>query len=231
MAKEQEPKRGPSSSAVSRRKMLALFGLAAAAGFSQAFLDACSGGGKKEVAKTPTSVPTKEPTPTPVPTAEPTPTPIPTAEPTLAPEPTPTPEEWNDEVIAAKLFSVRDSANSVADAYPKSQLLSTLKADTETAFTKFTQVLKTKNYQSVLDPLNGIGNAGSLIGQFVCFTPDGKGEPEGKAWAEIKDFVLKAGLQYEKAGHLEQGMTDTFKKAFFTFPEECLNPNASNILK
>ena len=224
MAKEPEPKRGLSQSVVTRIKILALFGLAAAAGVSEAVLNACSGGGKNEVAKTSTPVPTKESTPTLVPTAEPTPTPKP------EPTPTPTSEVWTDEDIAAKLFSVRDSANSVADAYPKSQLLGVLKADTQTAFEAFKQVLKTKDYSSALEPLNGFGNVGTNIGQFICFTTDGKGEPEGKAWVDIKDFVLKVGLQYEKAGYLEAGMTETFKEAFFTFPEVCPNPNGSAIL-
>lgn len=215
---------------ISRRKFLVWAGVGTGTVVAGAFgvnklLNSGNGKGEAEVIKNPTAVPTEKPTPTPVPTAEPTPTPKPT------PEPTPTPEEWNDEVIAAKLFSVVDLANQVADAYPESELLNTVKADTQTAFEEFKQVLKTKDYQSVLVPLNGIGNVGSRIGQFVCFTTEGKGEPEGQAWFAIKDLVLNAGLKYENAGFLEEGMTATFKQAFFTVPEVCPNPNAAAILK
>ena len=209
---------------ISRRQFVtgsafALGGLAAAA------IVGCGEEEKKpqvKTQKTLTPAETVNPTPTPSPEPTPAPTPEPTPEPT--PAPTEVPEEWSDETIATKLYSVVDLANQVADAYPQSELLSTVKDDTQTAFEDFKQVLKTKDYQSVLSPLNGFGNIGSQIGQFACFTTEGKGEPEGQAWLAIRELVLNTSLKYEKAGYLEEGMTQTFKEAFFTVHESCTNP-------
>ena len=196
------------------------------------FLAACGGGEEEGQTVNPEGTQTPEPTSTVLITQETmpsataiatqvaeTPAPAPTPEPT--PAPTEGPEEWSDETIAAKLYSAVHIANTVADLFPESEFLSTVKVDTETAFTDFKNVLKTKDYQSILTPLNGFGNVGNRIGQFACRNP--YDEVSGKAWAEIKDLVLNVSLQYEKLGYIEEGMTETYKQAFFTLPEGCTN--------
>ena len=175
--------------------------------FAAVVLSSCGGGGK------PASV-SPEATPTTVPA---TPTPEPT------PEPTPTPEALSGEEIAARIDEVVQLVNGVADAYPGSQFLATIRSDAQTASASYDDVVRTQDYGSVLTPLNGLGNVGHDIGQFACFGNEGSGEPETQAWLAIRNLVLEAGQKYEDMGFLELGMTQTFRGAFFKVPEGCAN--------
>ena len=179
--------------------------------------------------KTPTPAETVNPTPTPSPEQipSPAPTPEPTLDPTATPTPlptpesTPTPEGWSDEEIAAKISSAVHIANTVADLFPESELLSTVKVDAQTAVADYHHVIETKDYPSMFKPLNGFANVGLHIGQFACRNT--YGEVEGRAWVEVKELVLGVSQKYEDLGFLEAGFTQTFKQAFFRVPEACTN--------
>jgi hypothetical protein len=155
-------------------------------------------------------------------TALATPTPVPT------PEPTPTPEALSDDEIAARLADVVQLVNEVADAYPTSEILRTIRTDAQTALADYDNVIETKDYKSILTPLTAFGNIGHHIYEFACFTTEGNGEPEVQAWAAIKELVLDACQKYEDLGFLEVGMTQTCKETFFTVHESCTNPAISS---
>ena len=194
---------------ISRRGLI-FGGATLAVGLTAAAIVGCESkdGQKANVAKSPTPEPTKEPTPTPVPTKE----------------PTPTPEGLSDQEIAEftlKMESTVHIVNSVADLFPESEVLSTVRVNAQNAATKYSDVLKTKDYQSIRPLLEDFANVGVNIGNFACNNT--YGEVEGNAWAEVKDLVLNSSLKFEELGYLEVGTTQTFKDVFFRVPESCTN--------
>lgn len=188
-----------------------------------AALAACGGkseGGVKTTPTQPANSPVATETIAPTPTTKPTE--APTLEPTPTPEPIPTQEAISDAEISEKIDMVTDLVNQLADAYPGAELLSTIEADVQTARADYTNVIETKNYPSILTPLNGFGNVGFHIGLFAC--NNAEGGLEGKVWSNIKELVLVVSQKYENVGNIEPGITQTFKDAFFKVPEGCTNP-------
>src|SRR3990170_3097038 len=174
---------------ISRRRVLTL----AAEGAVAFLLVAC---GEKESSQEATPAKTKTPklpktpkatetitNPTAVPTIEPTPTPIPT------PEPTPTPEGWSDEEIAAQISSAVNLVITLSDELnPESDFFSTVKDQVQTAWADYNHIIETKDYASMLTPLDGFISAGRNIGNFACH--ETYREVEGKAWVELKELAL-----------------------------------------
>ena len=209
---------------ISRRRVLTL----AAEGAVAFLLVAC---GEKESSQEATPAKTKTPklpktpkatetitNPTAVPTIEPTPTPIPT------PEPTPTPEGWSDEEIAAQTAQISSAvnlANTVADElFPESEVLAAARVQAQTAWADYNHIIETKDYASMLTPLDGFISAGRNIGNFACH--ETYREVEGKAWVELKELALNLSSKYEQSGYLEEGTTQTTKQ-LLTMPEGCTN--------
>lgn len=185
------------------------------------------GGGGSDTSTSPTANVLRTESPMPSETAMATqltesPTPVITEAPTIAPtpEPTPVPEGWSDEEIAAQIDSALNLADTLSQLNPGSEFFDTILTQAKAGQTDYNHAIETKDYSSILTPLNEFSSAGNNIGNFACH--ETYREVEGTAWVEFRDLVFTLSSKYESLGYLEDGMTQTFKQ-LFTLPEDCTN--------